>query len=386
MINQEQEQAERMALLANKWKTGNITPDEKIEFEEWYNSHNNVIEITTDETREQFEQRVYTAIVTKINDNTLTKSKRLWFKIAAAASVLFFLVIGSYMIMLRKGQTTQQIAKTKSPIDIAPGHNQATLTLANGQKIILTQGLHGKLAQDGNASIQAGNGDAISYISTSTNKNMVSYNTMSTAKGESSPYPLILADGTKIWLNASSSITFPTAFIGKYREVKITGEVYFEVAHNKDNPFKVISNGQEIEVLGTHFNVNAYDDEEAIRTTLVEGSVRVSSSGKIKLLKPGEQSRINDGNIVVADVDVNDVVAWKNGYFDFNEENLESIMRKISRWYNVDVVFEDSSSKQLVFTAITSKYKTASEVMNKLALSNLVKFTIKGKQVIISKI
>lgn len=287
--------------------------------------------------------RVYGRIHTHIHQPK-TIHRSIWLRIAAAASILLFLSIGGYYIFHK--QPAQQLAQIQKP-DIAPGTNQATLTLANGKKIILTKALSGKLAQQGNTSIQVNSGNAIAYTASDNpnNSTQSQYNTLSTATGEQSPYPLVLGDGTKVWLNAESSITFPVAFNGKERSVKVTGEAYFEVAHNAAKPFKVITPRQTIEDIGTAFNVNVYENEPLAKTTLIEGTVKVSGV----LLKPGQQA-INhkDGDRVEVTNEVNThvITAWKDGYFRFDLETLPGIMRELSRWYNVEVVYESKPTDQ----------------------------------------
>lgn len=312
--------------------------------------------------------------------------KYLWLRIAAI--ILVFVSVGSYFFLYKSEPTTQLV---QQQIDhIVPGRNQATLTLANGKKITLTKGLSGTLAQEGNTLIQVNGKNAIAYTSNNVNSNApVEYNTLSTAKGEESPYPLVLADGTKIWLNALSSITFPTAFKGKERIVKVTGEVYFEVVHNDALPFKVLTKGQIIEDIGTHFNVNAYDDEPAIKTTLLEGSVKVSlanaSSIKEKAgvkLIPGQQAIINtaSNNLSVKNVDLDDAVAWRNGMFSFNDTDIKTIMRQLARWYNVEVSFKGNISTERLFSGEISKDARLSEVLKALKM-NKINFKIEGEKV-----
>ncbi|HTM99753.1 MAG TPA: FecR domain-containing protein, partial [Pedobacter sp.] len=312
--------------------------------------------------------------------------KYLWLRIAAI--ILVFVSVGSYFFLYKSEPTTQLV---QQQIDhIVPGRNQATLTLANGKKITLTKGLSGTLAQEGNTLIQVNGKNAIAYTSNNVNSNApVEYNTLSTAKGEESPYPLVLADGTKIWLNALSSITFPTAFKGKERIVKVTGEVYFEVVHNDALPFKVLTKGQIIEDIGTHFNVNAYDDEPAIKTTLLEGSVKVSlanaSSIKEKAgvkLIPGQQAIINtaSNNLSVKNVDLDDAVAWRNGMFFFNDTDIKTIMRQLARWYNVEVSFKGNISTERLFSGEISKDARLSEVLKALKM-NKINFKIEGEKV-----
>ena len=207
----------------------------------------------------------------------------------------------------------------------------------------------------------------------------VAYNTLTTPRG--GQYHLTLSDGTSVWLNAASSIKYPIAFTGNERRVEITGEVYFEVEHNAAKPFRVICNGQTVEDLGTHFNINAYNDENAVKTTLLEGSVNVSAAGKNKMLKPGEQAQLQHGNIRIADVDVNKVAAWKNGLFQFNDDNIRDIMRQLGRWYDVDIKYE-GNLPDWEFSGAIPRNANLSQVLDILSFVK-VHFRIDGKTIVV---
>jgi len=298
------------------------------------------------------------------------KTRTLWWpRIAAAASIVLALSAGGYFL-LRKQQPAQQTARLFKN-DIAPGHNQATLTLANGKKIVLTTGLTGILAKQGQTQINVSQNNII-YNAKNQTGDQISYNTLSTARGEQSPYPLVLADGTKVWLNAESSITFPTAFNQKERIVKITGEALFEVAHNPKQPFKVQAANQTIEDIGTQFDVNAYINEPNTRTTLIEGSVKINEI----LLKPGEQY---DGKKITA-VNTAQVVAWKDGKFRFIDDNIQTVMRQLSRWYNIDVYYTGTANSE-GFNAKISRNQNISVILSALERTNGVHFKIEGRRV-----
>ena len=271
--------------------------------------------------------------------------KQIWFR--AAAVVVFLFLTGATAFFYFNRQQDKVIAHIEEihqDKDIQPGKNSAVLTLSNGTQILLDSAVNGALAQQGNMRVLKFNG-RIAYKADEGNSNVKPvYNTITTTRGNE--YLLILADGTKAWLNAASSIHFPTAFSGNERKVEITGEVYFEVAHDRSKPFKVeFSNATgekgEVEVLGTHFDLNAYPDETNIKTTLLQGSVKVSQSDKIQMLSPGQQAIISSDKITLKkDIDVAQITAWKNGYFLFNNTDIQSIMRQVSRWYDIDVSFE----------------------------------------------
>lgn len=308
--------------------------------------------------------------------------RRLWSRIAAAASLLLILSAGGYFL-IHKRQTGQQTAQLVKQ-DIAPGRNQATLTLANGQQIILTKGLSGKLAQQGNTSISVNGGNAIAYqVAGDASAATVQYNTLTTKNGEQSPYPLVLADGTKVWLNARSSITIPTVFNSQERLVKVTGEAYFEVVHNAAQPFRVKAGDQIIEDVGTHFNVNAYSDEPSERTTLLEGAVDITAANKKLRLNPGQQSSLKGDRLdLVPNADVTLVMGWHEGHFRFKDAGIEEMMRQFARWYDVEVVYE-GKIPAFSFTGALHRNINASQALQVLDIFN-VHHRIEGKKIIIT--
>ena len=272
--------------------------------------------------------------------------RRFWFRMCAAAA--FIMMISTTIFFLAHQKSERGVAKNEHRIpsgkDIPPGNNNAILTLDNGATIVLDSAANGILAQQGNADVQKINGQ-IAYRNTATNSDSKPvYNKITTAVGNQ--YQLTLTDGTRVWLNASSSIHFPASFAGNERKVDITGEVYFEVSKDARKPFKVAFQDKsgavsEIEVLGTHFNVNTYSDEPEMKTTLLEGSVKIKNASGVKLLAPGQQARISPKGIEIKpDADIDQVMAWKNGYFLFDNTDIHSLMRQVARWYNVDVDFE----------------------------------------------
>lgn len=306
---------------------------------------------------------------------------RLWPAIAAAA----VLVLG-FGLYWWSGQEFSKIAdqntrQTAVLTDLPPGGNKAVLTLSDGSEIILDSAKNGNLGSQGNSEIiKSKTGELIYNAGSGKAVNAIVFNTVTTPKG--GQYHIVLPDGSGVWLNAASSLKFPTSFTGKERRVEITGEVYFEVMHNAKMPFIVKINETEVAVLGTHFNVMAYPDEKTIKTTLLEGSVKVSRAGKSATLSPGQQASITNSldNIrVLANVDTEKEMAWKNGYFQFENENLESIMRQVSRWYDVDVNYDGNMSKEH-FTGRLPRNANVSKVLKILSLSG-VKFRIENKTI-----
>jgi ferric-dicitrate binding protein FerR (iron transport regulator) len=314
-----------------------------------------------------------------------TRKYRWWY--AAAAVLLIMFTVGAYYIFIdhiaNQAMSTTTPAEKEFKNDVQPGSEKAILTLANGSKIVLDSLENGAIAQEGNTVIMKEHGLLAYNADNKKTQTEILYNTIAIPRG-GEYRSLVLADGTKVWLNSVSSIHFPTAFIGKERTVEITGEVYFEVAHNTAKPFKVKVGDMEVEVLGTHFNINAYEDENSINTTLLEGAVKINKNGKTKLLSPGQQARVDkNGDINVTDhADLDAAVAWKNGIFLFKKDDMETIMRQVSRWYNADVVFEDKIPGHFVATGIprtvpVSKLLTVFEKMGG------VYFEIEGNKIIV---
>jgi len=304
--------------------------------------------------------------------------------IRVAASVIFCLSVGGYLLLHK--QPVRQNVEIRSH-DIPPGNSKAILTLANGNRIILNGAKMGRVAQQGNAVVLKTKPGQIQYqVTDAAPPARVAYNTASTPRG--GEYHIVLADGTNVWLNAASSITFPTTFSGNDRTVAIKGEVYFEVSHNPDKPFRVKCNGQTVEVLGTHFDINAYGDENLIKTTLLEGSVKVATGSHVVLLRPGQQA---DAAIVdsetcifrtVKNVDTDEEVAWRNGLFQFDKADLKTVMRQLARWYNVDVVYQ-GTIRERAFSGSIHRSLSAAKALKLISYSD-VHFIIDGKKIIIS--
>jgi ferric-dicitrate binding protein FerR (iron transport regulator) len=300
---------------------------------------------------------------------------KLWMPIAA--SVLILLSLGFYLLLNKQDvkQTNMQVA------NIPPGGNKAFLTLANGNKIILNSAKNGNIATQGNVTVLKVADGQLSYAAKGKEDTEAGFNTITTPKG--GQYQLILADGTKVWLNAMSSLRFPAVFKGVERQVELTGEAYFEVAKNKAMPFIVKSGFQAVRVLGTHFDVNAYTDESSIKTTLLEGSVEVSNQYAKTIIAPGQQSVSGDqGGLLKREVDTEKEVAWKNGIFSFDGDDLKTIMRQVSRWYNVDVSYSGTISDEK-FHGEISRFSNLSDVLKILELYQ-VHFEQKDNNLIVS--
>jgi transmembrane sensor len=306
-------------------------------------------------------------------------------RIAAAASLVGLIMITAYFLVFqgnKKEVVRQETPARKYKNDVAPGTNKAILILADGSKVVLDDTQNGLVTTQGSAAVIK-LGSKLSYEDSSSGPKKIVYNTIATPRA--AQYQVELPDGSLVWLNAASSLRFPTAFTGSERRVEITGEVYFEVANNKAMPFIVSVNEAEIQVLGTHFNVMAYSDENVVTTTLLEGAVQFVSGNKRNLLAPGQQSQqTKDGTVnILRDVNVNRVTAWKNGLFDFDNASIETIMRQLSRWYDVEVIFKSRHNKDLFMLEVPRSSKL-SDVLKILELTGNIKFEIDGKKVIVS--
>ncbi|MGZ8556899.1 MAG: FecR family protein [Chitinophagaceae bacterium] len=301
-----------------------------------------------------------------------------------AASLIIFMAGATIYFSLRgSDQNALAVApEKKAENDVLPGGNKAILTLSDGSAISLDDAENGQVAQQGNAQIaNLGNGQ-VAYKVIEGKKSEVVFNTLTTNRG--GQFRLILPDGSEVWLNSASSVKYPTAFIGMQRKVEISGEAYFQIAHNPVKPFIVSVNGMNVNVLGTHFNINAYDDEASVKTTLLEGSVSLKKADVVATLTPGQQAQLgNSGKIKVIDnVDIDQVVAWKNGYFSFNRADLQTVMRQIARWYDVDISYEGKIPERQ-FGGKIDRNSNASEVL-KILRETKVHFRIEGKKIIVT--
>lgn len=324
--------------------------------------------------------RIKQGVEEKIKEQIPVRRIPTWARIAAAAVVLIASTLILRMLIRQKPSPQPELVQPTAERPIAPGSNKATLTLADGSRITLDSTGKQVIQQD-NAIIHQQQGH-LQYTSAGTAEN-ISYNILSTPTG--GQYQVTLPDGSRVWLNAASSLRFPTAFKGDERNVTLTGEAYFEIAQHASSPFKVMANDVEIEILGTHFNVMAYADEHNTTTTLLQGAVKVHSPGKAVLLKPGQQAQFNHGTqgLLVSAADAESAVAWKNGYFSFSNENIQSAMRKIARWYNVDIEYRGDVTHKALWGTI-SKFENIREVLSMLELTGTMHFSMEGRRVIVT--
>jgi transmembrane sensor len=298
----------------------------------------------------------------------------------SAAAVLILAAATFYLFKLTKEDNNvlpKEKATTVILNDIPPGQTTALLTLADGKTLVLDSTAIGQLAQQGGTVVLNDNG-TLKYQPKDASVETL-FNTLTTAYGET--YAMVLADGSKVWLNAGASIKYPVAFAGSERKVTVTGEVYFEVAKDKSKPFIVHVTGQkgnemDVQVLGTHFNINAYNDETIIKTTLIEGAVTIKQGGKETLLSPGQQAQVTNGvTKLVPDANVAAVTAWKNGRFYFDRNDITVVMRQLAKWYNVEIKYEGAKPTKL-FMGEMERNLTLSQVLRALEYTTGVRFRI----------
>lgn len=361
--------------LIKKYLNRTCTPEEKALLESWYIKKAAEEEEHTTNTPDYFE--LESEIWTELKRRKRQEPKLNWWIIAATAAC----VVICSAIYFSYQNTNIQTEKKYSSDKITPGNNKAELILADGSKIALREAKNGILANQNGVYIKKLHDGQLDYNVLQTPADTTStYNILRTPKG--GQYQINLPDGTKVWLNAASSLKFPTAFNGKNRVVEVSGEAYFEVKSNKQKPFKVISSDQIIEVLGTHFNINAYPDELLVKTSLIEGLVKVTTSSKTAVINPGQQTIYDTKNqaIKIQFANIEDVMAWKNGYFQFNSEDIGGIMRKIARWYDVEIVYHKNFVNQR-FAGTISRFEEVSKVLRMLELTGSIHFKIEGRRI-----
>ena len=384
---------ERYLALARKWLNGTITEEEKKEMAEWLNQDPaGPVEVPPSfaQSEEELRQRMFASILQRRQHpaKVVPLYRNRFLHIAAAVLAL---VIGSFLFyrLLSAHNAVSNTAKQETIFRkedstakkaITPGGNRAVLLLADGSEIVLDAAANGTIANEGATKVIKLT-DGQLRLSSDGKAAATGYHTLATPRG--GQYAITLADGTNVWLNAASSLRFPNAFTGPERTVELTGEAYFEVAKNTRQPFQVKVNGVEVNVLGTHFNIMAYSDEETIQTTLLEGAVRVQNGNSTSLLKPGQQAAVQqNGRIRVRDnADLEQIMAWKNGLFHFEGTRIETIMRQLARWYAIEVVYAGSVSDH--FTGTISKQVGIEKVFQMLELTGAVHFTIDGDRVLV---
>ena len=386
---------DQLTILMQKYLDDTATPEEVRALHDWYrDSASTEVVWPADHPgeRAQIEAGMLVRLQEDIRDSArivpIHRNRYYW--IAAGVTGLLLLT-GLVYRWNGKRPEPAPVAQTQA-MDVLPGGNKAQLVLGDGKVVTLDSAGSGVVAEQGSEAVEKTAHGQLAYVAAadgaaakgagSTTDNASSeivYNTIITPQGGT--FSVKLSDGTRVWLNAGSSLKYPTVFSGSQRKVELKGEAYFEVAPDADRPFHVVSGEQTIDVLGTHFNVNAYDNEPEVRTTLLQGSVRVVKNGKDVLLRPGQQSvsDLSEGLTIRKDIDTAEVMAWKNGMFQFDAADIGTVMRQIARWYDVDVVIQGKLPDDH-FRGKIPRNVNASQVLQILALSG-INFKIEGKKI-----
>jgi transmembrane sensor len=387
-----------LAELADRLLEGTATDDEKALLHRWFDAADKeeieLVFLPERETEDDVKMRILTSLQSAIARESQEPRQPLeprkplrritpytrW--IAAATILVAVSVTGLYFYGRRTSKAVccaPPVAVTIPGKDMPPGSNKATLLLGDGSTVNLGAVRNGVIRKVAGTLIDKQDGQLRYNVSAA--DIAPEMNTIQTPRG--GQYQVILPDGTKVWLNAASSLTYPTAFTGGDRTVHLKGEAYFEVSEGKDKPFKVIVGNMQVNVLGTHFNVMAYDDENAIKTTLLEGAVKVTEGAASQVLRPGQEARLDRSSesFKLLDVDADVAIAWKNGVFQFGGSPIETVMREIARWYDVDVEYQGRTDEH--FTGTISRSVNASEVFKMLELTGAVHFNFDGKKIIV---
>jgi transmembrane sensor len=384
-------QQQEFLQLIDKYLNGQATAEEEQLLLDFFDSFQSVND--WDESvlgvKKQLEAKMLKRLqqaVQQLKEQDSPKIVRLFALRNMAAAVIILAAIGTGFYYYLKQSPQSLTANRHKPVkhDAEPGNNKAILTLENGTKLVLDSAKIGVLLKKGGISIKKTKDGQLIYAVGKNNAAAVNepviYNTISTPRG--GQYQVILPDGTRVWLNAASSLKFPAAFASNQRNVELTGEAYFEVAKNAAKPFLVKVNNMQVRVLGTHFNIMAYHDDVAVKTTLLEGAVQLNNGHGSNFLKPGQQGVVKGNNIQVFNVDTDQAISWKNGFFEFNRSSIQDIMKQLSRWYDVEVVYEGKIPGDEFVGKIKRDVKL-SQVLRILEL-NHVHFKIENKKIIVS--
>ncbi len=330
---------------------------------------------------------IFSAVIPKSAAKIISLKEKTftWRRWAVAASVVLLAGLTGYFLLFNKTEKPTDITKTTTvPVEIkAPKTNRAMITLANGKQIFLDSIANGQITQQGNIKlVKLANGQIAYETATGEVIKEMQYNTLYNPRG-SKVIDMKLSDGSHVWLNAGSSVIYPVAFIGNERKVTVDGEAYFEIAHDAAKPFKVSKGDMMVEVLGTHFNVNAYNDEPDLKVTLIEGAVNVTNGTAKTQLKPGQQTVLNNKVQLspATAVNTDEIIAWKDGLFHFESADLKSILREFARWYNIEIVYE-GPVKNRKFFAIVKRSSTLKSVLEMLQDNN-IEYHIEGKKLIV---
>lgn len=384
--------------LIDKYLSGTATPEESRLLEQYYkglSTQERPPFLQEDEKNIQKEllekifQQIQPVLLTMPLPSVTRMPKRRWLWAAAAMLLPLICLTAWFALHSRRAPVARTTDTHLQQNDIAPGGNNAILTLAGGQQIVLDTAKGGTITRQGNFNVIKLEGGQLAYdqinkedTNLSAAPAAITYNTLTTPRG--GQYRVILSDGTKVWLNAASCLRYPTSFTGRERMIEIRGEAYFEVEKNREMPFIVRANGAVVQVLGTKFNVMAYGDEDELNTTLLEGGVKVSMNDVSKTLKPGQQARLTtDGKLtLVDDADIDQTLAWKDNLFSFNDADIHTVMRQIARWYDVDIQYGGKITQH--FNGNISRAVNVSKVFAMLELTGSVHFRIEGRQIIVN--
>ena len=379
---------EEIRQLADQYLNGTITPEDRARFDAWYNTlPDEVVWEEAGVDADMLRNSMYIDLLEKIIRSEPARVVPFRRKlIRYAAAVIILLMAGGAFWWFRDNHSPEETklvkTQTQPAKDIQPGGNKATLTLADGSQLILDSMANGQLAQQGSAIVMKQHSVLDYSRKTITSSNTpVAYNTLTTPRG--GKYQLVLPDGTMVWLNAASSLRFPAAFNGNTREVEVTGEAFFDVKKDNVKPFIVHAGEQQLQVLGTSFNINTYSDEEAPATTLITGSLRVSAETQKQsiLLKPGQQAVLSRQQLLLRPCNTHDITAWKEDKFSYTETSIAVVMRQLARWYNLEVQYEGPVPVS-TFSGTFPRDLTLSEVIHILKTSN-VNLTLQNRTVTI---
>jgi len=380
---------QRYLNLLEKYLAGKSTGKEEALLDEYYKRLEEMSDVSlSDEQAHSLKVSIMEKISARIDSpNELSKqivkrSYRIWY---AAASILIMIAVGSFFI--RRDKKAEMVSKVPGATkqDIRPGSNKAVLTLSTGEQIVLTEPHAGILAREGAAEIiKKENGELVYNLGDKTAAHSAKpiYNTITVPRG--GQYQLVLSDGSKVLLNAATSLTYPAEFNGRYRNVELKGEGYFEVAKNASKPFIVKANNVEVRVLGTHFNISAYSDDANITTTLIEGAVSVNKGKQTKLLAPGQQgiSAYTTGEISVQPANIEQTMGWVKGNFVFKDLNIKEVMKIASRWYDIEVEYRGNVQSKK-FGGTTSRFSNITELLDYMKITGGVNYKIEGRRVIL---
>lgn len=366
-------QKDQFILLLAKYREGRATAEEARFVEAWYQSfelEEDVLGMLTDAERARLKEKIRLELMEKIRPGVVKRMLPRWMKIAAAAVVLFA-VVTTYLLVSKQAEAPAAIAANSVK---APATNRATITLADGKTVYLDSAVNGQIAMQSGVELTKLGDGKIAY-SGSTKE--LQYNTLTNPKG-SRAINMVLPDGSQIWLDAGSSVTYPIAFVGNERRIMMNGELYYEVAHDVRKPFIVQKGEMTVQVYGTHFNVKAYDNEPDMKVTLLEGSVSVAQKEKRRMLKPGQQAVIAEAHIaLIEEADTEEAVAWKNGKTSFHSADLQTVLREVERWYDINIEIKGAVPEKS-FYADVSRNAPLSDVL-KVLDDNNVKYLFDGK-------